>query len=354
MYLNQLSPFDVNCRANSTKVLVLKKTDFLNIRKSYSSELLDILEESANKMITYHEKSKLIKQLLKEYGSIQSMRKKLSQLNVFIFEKNFKSIYEKGVYSITLKQFLKENTLEDIISMLKDKDLVKSKEGVDDNIKQKEKEMKENNPFPHLERNSFYNLNLNNETKRREKKTKDNFTKNDYLKAGVPNSSRKAFSLTEQNINNQKRNDFNLFYRKITSSFGMNRKNEINFRKKGLSRKTMHIFNKNISGGPKNRASCDYYKQGHNILKNTGDLNLLIRKNIKSDSYINKFKLNLSQKKLKYKIEKNVDFVICGYDKEENVKIHNSSLLKTNLTPVFNERFSISNLKFSSSKSNLK
>ncbi len=132
----------------------------------------------------------------------------------------------------------------------------------------------------------------------------------------------------------------------------MNRKNEINFRKKGLSRKTMNIFNKNISGGHNNSASCDIYKQRHNILKNTGDFKLL-RKNIKSESNINKSNLNLSKKRIKFKIEKNVDFVIYGYNKEKNVKIFNSSLLKSNLTPGFKGHFCYSNFKFSSSKSHL-
>jgi len=116
MQLNQQSPYEIKCKSDVSDILVLKKSDFLKLKNSFSNNVLDILEGSYHKFKLIQEREILNKLFYRFCGSSSLVKKKIKQLDHFIlnkkydfyktnyldYEEDYKFLFNLNVEEITL------------------------------------------------------------------------------------------------------------------------------------------------------------------------------------------------------------------------------------------------------------
>ena len=89
---NDICTYELKCKSDFSDLLVLNKSDFLKIKVSFIQNFLKIFEISLNEMEIVNKKKQIIIELFKKYES-NKIKKKLKQLNIFLFKKGFQEYF---------------------------------------------------------------------------------------------------------------------------------------------------------------------------------------------------------------------------------------------------------------------
>ncbi len=118
MQLNENSPFELKCKKKYTDVLVLKKEDFIKIKNSFTSNIYDILDTSLNELKFVDKKFQLFHILSNHYKDPKIVKKKMTQLIRYLFEKGLDDYLEEEIDFEEPIDFIKTHGIEKVKELL--------------------------------------------------------------------------------------------------------------------------------------------------------------------------------------------------------------------------------------------
>jgi CRP-like cAMP-binding protein len=108
LYMGYPSPYNLITRTSYVEVLVLKKKDFMRIKKSYYSNLLAILSQSINDFELFERRRLLITEIYKYETDHKVIRNLMKCLNIYLLHKDDDHVIESNVNFEELNNFFEK------------------------------------------------------------------------------------------------------------------------------------------------------------------------------------------------------------------------------------------------------
>ena len=118
MQLNEQCPYELKCKTKTSEILVLKKSDFLKVKNCFVNDVLDILDHSFKNFEVLDKRRQVFIRLLKYCNSLDIVKKRMRQLNVFLMDKGFKNWFEHDIDFEEANDFLVRNQISSIKLLL--------------------------------------------------------------------------------------------------------------------------------------------------------------------------------------------------------------------------------------------
>ena len=341
---NDTCSYEIKCKSNFSDLLVLKKSDFFKIKIFFIQNILKIFENSLIDMEIINKKRKLVIELFKSLESSNNVKKRMKQLNTFLFQRDFREYFENGHEFEDTNDFIFHYDLESLkhlLNYLEDSKYLISK-----------KEPKSYLPITSSENLSKNSGRRNNNIIKKKFKTK-------IQKPPAPLMKFLSFRRIKNNKLERKKLSTEIYNDINSSSFKSNTKKEDVFTKYFgiLNEQINPLHNSNIELEKQYTSriteifkSPDPNNENNNLNKISFKNELNLNRNLSINSFnVNINSSNLQIKKLteslrEFTLENTVDFQIINNRQKENEKL-STNIKKENT--VQNESFSLINNSFS-------
>lgn len=119
MYLNENSPYLINCKTERCDLLILKKEDYTKIKLAFNENVLMILKNSCQFLENIEKTKKVVLELYNNGESLKKIKSHLKRLNSFLLKRQFDGFYYYDLLIEEAEDFILSHDIDDIIVFLK-------------------------------------------------------------------------------------------------------------------------------------------------------------------------------------------------------------------------------------------